>query len=305
MFPYTLTQESLMVIIDGESLTALAGTPEYSKCRTALFEGDYDTIRQTLSKGQTVETWSSGILEYKQGSLWYGDVMMPACIYDKIVEAVEAKEDPTYLANFFKRLSRNPSYRVQNELFSFLSASNTAISSDGYVLAYKSVQDDWWDQHTGCTHRYEIGSVITMPRYKVEDDPRTACASGLHAGSLDYVKQTYRNGRTIVVGIDPEDVVSVPYDYDSQKLRACRLYVLREFDGALPNTVSNELVEMAPEDVDDDKQQHDDRLEAAYRDRKLHDLRDYARGIGMPRVSRIPGGKEALIKAIIAFKNSQ
>lgn len=73
-----------------------------------------------------------------------------------------------------------------------------------------------------------LGSVIEMPRSAVEYDPDTSCAPGLHIGSFAYAS-TWAPILT-KVKFNPRDVVSVPYESDSQKIRVCRFEVLEVVD---------------------------------------------------------------------------
>jgi hypothetical protein len=64
-----------------------------------------------------------------------------------------------------------------------------------------------------------------MDRSQVDDDPNNTCSYGLHVGAWDYVKG-FNNGVILEVEVNPEDVVTIPYDYDSQKMRVCKYKVL-------------------------------------------------------------------------------
>lgn len=128
--------------------------------------------------------------------------------------------------HFIRRLSQNPSKKVTDHLFRFLSSCpGITIDENGCVLAFKGVQYDLTDVQTGF-NEHCIGAEISMPRNQVEDDPEVACAAGLHAGSLSYA--TNWGHRVVIVRIDPKDVVSVPYDTQSQKLRCCAYKVVSE-----------------------------------------------------------------------------
>jgi hypothetical protein len=54
----------------------------------------------------------------------------------------------------------------------------------------------------------------------------------LHVCADEYLKG-YANGtdaRTLVVEVNPADVVAVPYDYNFAKMRVCEYKVLSEID---------------------------------------------------------------------------
>jgi hypothetical protein len=70
-----------------------------------------------------------------------------------------------------------------------------------------------------------------MPRGKVDDDFRRGCSFGFHVGTREYA--TSWGPRTMLVKVDPADVVSVPSDCECQKLRTSRYTVVCEDQGAL------------------------------------------------------------------------
>lgn len=76
---------------------------------------------------------------------------------------------------------------------------------------------------------YPVGATIWMPREMVDDDRNSACSVGIHVGTLSYAS-TFSD-ETLVVLVDPADVVAVPADHHAQKMRVCRLYVAARYDG--------------------------------------------------------------------------
>lgn len=78
------------------------------------------------------------------------------------------------------------------------------------------------DWHSGKVPQYQ-GAFVSMPRNFVEDDPEAACSYGLHCASKEYAKSY---GTVMTVMVDPADVVSVPYQHNSAKCRACRYEIV-------------------------------------------------------------------------------
>ena len=104
------------------------------------------------------------------------------------------------------------------------------ITPEGNFLAYKGVNDDFTDKHTG-KFSNKVGEVLEMRRGGVDDDARHGCSSGFHAGSYEYAKgYAYNGGNLMVVEINPADVVSVPYDCECQKLRTCKYKVVGHYE---------------------------------------------------------------------------
>lgn len=159
------------------------------------------------------------------------------------------------MVRFLERLyGGQTSYRVQNELFTFIEKNGLTINSEGLILAYKAVRRDYKDKHSG-TFDNHPGSVPFMERSKVDDDFRVGCSKGLHAGSLQYV-WGFGSGddRIVIVAIDPADVVSVPEDAAFKKMRVCKYTVVADYNGELDKVAydANSALYAVEEDEEDD-----------------------------------------------------
>lgn len=102
-----------------------------------------------------------------------------------------------------------------------------------------------------------IGNVIKMDRAKVDDDPQHTCSSGLHVCADEYLKgyATDSNARTLVVEVNPANVVAVPYDYNFSKMRVCEYKVLAEIEPKqIPDILSEGVYgyDTMPDDYDYD-----------------------------------------------------
>jgi hypothetical protein len=215
-----------------------------------------------------------------------------------------AGKNPTPLFNFWKRLQKNPSYRSVEQLFPFLEHVGIPIEEDGCFLAYKAVKADYTDYFTGKTDN-RPGAEPEMPRNKISDDPNKACHVGWHCGALSYA-QTYgdESRRIIIVRIDPENVVCIPYDESCRKMRICKYKVIGLYGSTMPSDTID------PEDVPNmdgsspcpevpfdlfDKMGGPELL-----GEKIQDLRKYAtHHLKIVGASKIPGGKGALVNSIL------
>jgi hypothetical protein len=72
-----------------------------------------------------------------------------------------------------------------------------------------------------------VGKIVEMERNEVDDNKDNTCSSGLHFCSESYLK-SFGGSRTVIVKINPRDVVSIPTEYDNAKGRACRYEVVGE-----------------------------------------------------------------------------
>lgn len=143
---------------------------------------------------------------------------------------------------FMEKLAKNPSKLSRIHLYSWLeSAGNFTITSSGDILGYKAVAADRHSLHAGREDvsvngrifrgriPNPVGAVISMPRGLVADDRAVPCSVGLHVGTFNYAHNLGGNdGVLLLVAVSPEDVVSVPSDSASQKMRTCRYEVLGE-----------------------------------------------------------------------------
>ena len=171
------------------------------------------------------------------------------------------------LKAFMERLSNNPSGNSIRELYDFLSYRQLPITSDGYFLAYKGVQPNWYSYmgnkstvlNSGTANESgqvlnTVGSVIECDRNQVDDNRENGCSYGLHVGSKDYAHnwRSHRgeSGRLLLVKIDPASVVSVPVK-EIEKCRVCKYEVISEIEeeieiattnaGGVPNDVRSDV----------------------------------------------------------------
>ena len=132
-----------------------------------------------------------------------------------------------YMA-FLEKLDENPSHRAVNELFGFIEKHKLVINEDGDILAYKKVQENFFDIHSG-TIDNSIGNIVKVKRNAVDDNFGLLCSQGLHCCSFDYLPHysSAHNNRVLLIKIHPRDVVSIP-EHGGAKMRVCEYEVLRE-----------------------------------------------------------------------------
>ncbi len=136
---------------------------------------------------------------------------------------------------FVENLMGNPSHSSVDELYGFLESCSLPITNDGCFLAYKKVNSNYTDIHSA-TFDNSVNAEVEMERWQVDDDRNKTCSTGFHCCSFEYLKQFGSNQkdshRVVVVKVNPKDVVSVPSDYDNQKMRVCRYEVIDEIPAA-------------------------------------------------------------------------
>lgn len=234
---YSITNDTVTVVIDGEIYTIHAGAKNFSDLKKALVADETQKVMALVSPGVAVDQWSRGEFRVVRGQVVYRDQPVPHELDTRILAMVEAGEDPSVLTNFWVKLQKNPSYRSVEQLFKFLVHQGIPLTPEGDILAYKSVTDDYKDHHTGKFDNTP-GTTNEMPRNRISDDPNMACHEGFHVGSLAYARTFGPNDRKLVIcQVDPADVVCVPYDESAQKVRVCKYTVAGDFGEELPSTV--------------------------------------------------------------------
>lgn len=257
-------QQAVSAFIDGQILQAATGHPNFEGIVQALKDG---TATADLFNTQAAVNLKFAALtdrvEVVNGVVQIDGQDAPQALSDTIVNLMREGADFDRFVNFLELLSENPSHRSREQLFRFIEANGIHLNADGYLVLYKGVESDgaggWQSRMAGTAFVDGVrvtgkiparqGSVVTMPRSEVSDDPSVACHAGLHAGNFDYC-QWFANGAILKVLVDPADVVSVPLDSNDQKIRVCR-YVISDL-------VEDRHVGVAWDDEDDDFYEDDD-----------------------------------------------
>lgn len=134
---------------------------------------------------------------------------------DKGVIDTEINRIRPFLQNMFE----NPYIDAVTEIYDYCTKMDFEITEDGCFLAYKNVNKDFSSIHDGGLTKHKIGEYTTVETF-CTDRTRT-CAEGLHFCSKGYL-DVYSGEVTIIVKINPKDVVSIPIDYNFEKGRCCR-----------------------------------------------------------------------------------
>ena len=235
---HTLTNDSICVILGGTPHTVQKGSANYEALRKALFEKNWAAVPDLVTVAKTVENWVRGDFKVQGDSILYKGKALPTGLNSRILKMVTAGNPPEGLLRFWERLQLNPSWRSVNQLFPFLEHEGIPIDKDGYFLAYKGVKADYKDVHSGTIDNTPGLPPIEFPRNEISDDPNEACHKGLHVGALKYARDF--GVRTIICKVDPADVVCIPYDAASMKMRVCKYQVIGNYGGKLHDTVYDE-----------------------------------------------------------------
>jgi hypothetical protein len=238
-FSFVLTGKSVILVKNGHTVTVTNTHRKYADIRQACLSGN---LKRAYDLVDILPQLKNQKVTVKDGAVYYGDYPLenPACdvLLDMIDEAAVARVrvDTSPLVNFLDRLMKNPEQRAVACLWKFMEASKMTLFPDGRFLAYKKVSrlanGKLVDSYTGKFNN-DPGQTVSVPRSAVDDDPNVTCSRGLHVCSEAYLPE-YGHGdshTTVIVAVDPADVVAVPTDYNNAKMRVCKYEVLFVRDG--------------------------------------------------------------------------
>ena len=239
---HLITSSAVTITTDESILTIPASHLSYSKAKSAIQMGDYEEAMRVADAAQTINTFGEGMVYVEAGVVYYNGHELHNGMTQRITRMIREGYDVSPMVSFLENLMSNPSGRAVNELYRFLECNNLPITPDGYFLAYKNVSSDFKDRHSG-TFDNSIGSTCEMERNEVMDDPNQTCSAGLHFCSMEYLTSMWgMRGHTMVVKINPADVVSIPVDYNNSKGRCCKYEVIAEHHDGEQDTLSDDAV---------------------------------------------------------------
>lgn len=241
------TPEGDLIILSAEDVAftsvkdyALGGGRDITAIRE-LISGAKDAVVSAVKDAEAVVDGDDGD-EYR---IKHGDPVSDVVFSTAVRAGREGKSDA--VAAFLSRLKKNPSAASRSQLFAWLKAEGFTLTTDGLIVWYKGVSDDFKSisagkepvtvtladgtsvVHTG-NIPYPIGVVVTIPRELVDDNRHASCSVGLHVGTFSYAKGF--GDRVLLVLVDPADVVSVPHHSGGEKMRVSRFVVAAEHTGS-------------------------------------------------------------------------
>jgi hypothetical protein len=219
--------------IEGVSYTIDTDHPKYKEALDCVRNRDWKTFVDIVNIAKQVQNYfsnSNSGVEIKDGLVTYNGETIHNTLTKRIISFIRDGLPYEPLVKFFNNLMDNPSKRAVDELYDFLEAGELPITEDGCFLAYKNVRSNYFDIHSG-TFRNQVGDVCEMPRNRVDEDKERTCSYGLHFCSIAYLPSFSDSdgGHTMIVKINPKDVVSIPADYNNTKGRTCRYEVVAEY----------------------------------------------------------------------------
>ncbi len=255
MFPYMIQGSVVTVVIDNQTHTITKTHPLFDEVKRCIREGEWDRVKDIIEPKKVVIKFSNGTIRIDGDTVYYRDVEMHNSLTCRMVDMIKEGFDITPLVNFLGNLMRNPSKTAVSELYGFLEKNNLPITPDGYFMAFKKVNKNFYDIHSGTVlnkpaymmspsdlelikevqgKKNEVTvavadnvTVISMERNNVDDVRNNTCSTGLHFCSKEYLSHFgSTNDPVVILKIDPADVVSIPSDYNNSKGRTCAYQVV-------------------------------------------------------------------------------
>ena len=227
-YPFILQGSNVTVVIDGKPHTISKTHITYQKVVDAIKAQDWDTVKNTIDPVKVVLNYGAGNISVKGEQLFWKGQPFAGVLASRMIQMLQDGFTIEPMVLFMHNLMKNPSKRSVDELYGFLEKNSLPITPDGHFLAYKKVRRDFKDIHSG-TMDNSPGTIVEMERNQVDDNKDQTCSTGLHFCGLSYLDHFGgSDSRTVIVKIDPADVVSIPSDYNGAKGRACRYEVIGE-----------------------------------------------------------------------------
>lgn len=225
-YPYIIQGSNIVVVIDNKTHTVSKTHVTYDRIKEAIKNHDWETVKSEIEPKAAIVKYGKGNISISENVLyWKGEVFNNA-LSKRLLDMLQEGFPIDPMINFMDNLMLNPSKTAINELYGFLEVCSLPITPDGYFLAYKKVNANYTDCHTG-TIDNSVGKTVSMERSEVDSDRNSTCSRGLHFCSLDYLK-AFSGERTVILKINPKDVVSIPSDHNDSKGRTCSYQVIGE-----------------------------------------------------------------------------
>lgn len=239
-YPFIIQGNNVVVVINNTPHTISKTHITYQKVIDAIKAGDWDTVKEVIEPRKVVLNYGAGNVSVQGDKLFWKGREMHNALTTRMIQMLQDGFPIEPMVKFMENLMSNPSKRAVDELFGFLEKNNLPITPDGHFLAYKKVREDYKDCHTG-TMDNSVGQVVEMERNEVDDNKDRTCSSGLHFCSQNYLNH-FSGAHTMILKINPRDVVSIPSDYNDSKGRACRYEVIGEL-GVSPDEAFDKPVQ--------------------------------------------------------------
>jgi hypothetical protein len=239
--PAFVSGDTLTFYINHKAYQVDASFPGFEEIKAELRKGSLADPDRMIALSSPAEAISSkvaaavasdrlpaGVVSVTRDEIRFNGEVIEGVLVDRILSSLAEGFDIMPMVRFMENLFQNPAPFARDELYLWLETSNLPITEDGHFLAYKNVNQNYTSIHDGKTDNTP-GKVVSMDRASVDPNRHRTCSAGLHFCSKDYLPHFYTSGaRTVLLKINPADVVSIPSDYKNTKGRAWQYLVLED-----------------------------------------------------------------------------
>lgn len=262
-YAFTFSPQNLILVNEetGKRHSISRSHVNFDKIKEAISFQDWDEVERLVSLETQIFQHSDknfrvigNCVEVKRmDGGWFA---VPFKLNETILQYLRENLPFERLVKFALNLSENPSRKSVQQLFEFIEGHGLTITENGCFIAYKGVTKDFKDCRTA-TIDNSVGVTVKMPRNEVQDDPQVACSYGLHVANYEYAHTNYGHGKdgvTVLVEVNPKDVVSVPVDHSAAKIRVCEYKVLKVSpDPVIGSTYDSSCDYEEDDDVEDEE----------------------------------------------------
>jgi len=274
----------VLYFADGGIIPLDHSHPGFDAAMRAARDGDEDAARNAVNTevaiGLQLRDKAPGFDVDDNGSVTYAGNPVSPQLSERILQLLrEGNGSLDAFIKFAERLEANVSKHSRDQFFAWIDIHDLTIDADGYFIGYKGVRPDYRSISSGPgivngvpTNGHldnSIGNVVEVERRYVDDNPNSACSTGLHAGTWAYASTFGTN--VVTVRIDPADVVSVPHDCNAAKIRCSKYVVIDHTEGQSPYALwdgtqdySGYYDDLDPSDYDEGFWDGEDESEADY-----------------------------------------
>lgn len=226
-YPFTLGDTYVSLVVEGRPFILNEQHPTFYELRNALVKKAWKKVPHLVTVAAKIANKSHGAVTVNNKGVFYKGREVHSSLTERMQKMMSENKEIAHMIKFMDNLYNNPDEHSINELFDFLTRCNLPITDDGCFMAYKMVNNDYTDCHTGKMDNTP-GQILFMKRSAVDPDRRNQCSRGLHFCSREYLSSGFGGGRLMRVKINPKDVVSIPEDYGFSKGRTWKYEVIDE-----------------------------------------------------------------------------
>lgn len=246
MLHWSIQGNNLTVVVQNQVHTISAKThAHYQKIIDALKAKQWNVVEDYINPAVGVAKYTKGKASISDGQLLWDGNPIHNMLADRILTMWNDGFPVDSFVAFFANLQEHPCKEAVEDLFAFLEYGKNPITEDGCFVAFKRVRKDYKDIHSNTISNH-VGAVVTMDRKAVNANRNETCSTGLHFCSLAYLQDSGFGSsiahRTMLVKINPKNVVSIPSDYNNSKGRCCEYEVIGELE-SMPKQFSKPVYE--------------------------------------------------------------